>query len=62
MRVLDYEFRNDFQRVVREEKKTPKKHFNVVLSLYCPNCQFEDFIKLDNNHQAGQLEPKQSAA
>jgi predicted RNA-binding Zn-ribbon protein involved in translation (DUF1610 family) len=58
MRVLDYEFRDDAPPIVRDEKKVPKKHFNLAFSLYCPNCQFEDFIKIDNNHQAGPLKPK----
>ena len=58
MRVLDYEFHHDAQPIVRQEKKRPKKHLNLVFSLWCPNCQFEDFVKIDNNHRAGPLKPQ----
>ncbi len=61
MRVLDYEFRVDAQPIVRDEKRSPLKHFNVLFSLYCPRCEFEDFIKIDNNHQAGPLKPSNPA-
>ncbi len=56
LRVLEYEFRNAAPPIQRREKKTPKKYFNVALHLYCPNCQFEDFVKLDNDHPAGPLQ------
>jgi hypothetical protein len=54
MRVLEYTLR-DSPTVERPEKKRPTEHFNMALHLYCPNCQHEDFIKIDNNHQAGSL-------
>jgi hypothetical protein len=55
MRVLEYEFRNASPPVERYEKKKPTEHFNLAFHLYCPACQLEDFIKIDNNHQAGPL-------
>jgi hypothetical protein len=55
MRVLEYEFRDDAPPKERQEKKRPKQYFNLVFHLYCPHCQFEDFIKIDNNHLAGRF-------
>jgi uncharacterized membrane protein YukC len=58
MRILEYEMRDAAPPIKRQEKKTPKEYINLAFLLYCPNCQFEDFIKIDNNHQAGPLNPK----
>jgi len=55
MRPLEYEFR-EAAATIREEMKRPNQYFNLALHLYCPTCQFEDFIKIDNNHQAGMLD------
>jgi hypothetical protein len=56
LRVLEFEFRNSAPPIQRFEKKTPKKYFNLALHVYCPNCDFEDFIKIDNNHPAGRIQ------
>jgi hypothetical protein len=58
MRILGYEFRESAPPVKREEKKQPAEYFNLAFHLYCPTCQFEDFIKVDNNHRAGRMESK----
>lgn len=55
MRILEYDFRKAASPVERQEKRTPVEHFNLAFHLYCPNCQFEDFIKIDNDHPAGPL-------
>jgi hypothetical protein len=55
MRVLEYESRKSSPPVNRGERKTPTLYFNLALHLYCPVCQFEDFIKIDNNHPANRL-------
>jgi hypothetical protein len=56
LRILEYEFRKAAEPRDRAEKKRPVEYFNVAFHLYCPSCQFEDFVKLDNDHQAGRLE------
>lgn len=56
LRVLEYEFR-EATEVERREKRKPRQHFNLAFHLWCPICQFEDFIKIDNNHHANKLEP-----
>ncbi len=58
MRILGYEFRESAPPGGEKEKKQPTEHFNLAFHLYCPTCQFEDFIKIDNNHQAGRMESK----
>lgn len=58
LRILDYEFREPAPPVDRQERKSPAKYFNLAFHLYCPSCQFEDFVKIDNNHSAGRLNPK----
>lgn len=58
MRILEYEFRKAAPPVKRQEKETPTEYFNLAFHLYCPNCQFKNFIKIDNNHQAGPLNPE----
>jgi hypothetical protein len=55
LRVLEYQFRDDAIHTKREEKKIPKMFFNLALHLYCPVCQFDDFVKIDNSHQAIKL-------
>lgn len=55
MRILEYEFRNPAPPVDRGERKKPREYFNLAFHLYCPSCHFEDFVKIDNNHQAGTL-------
>lgn len=55
MRILEYEFRKPAPTQDRKERKSPKEYFNLAFHMYCPNCQFEDFIKIDNVHQAGPL-------
>jgi rubredoxin len=56
LRILEYEFRTAAPAVERRERKTPKKFFDLALHVCCPNCEFEDFVKIDNNHPAGRLE------
>lgn len=56
MRVLEYEFRKAAPPVERDEKKQPSEYFNLAFHVYCAACQFEDFIKIDNNHRAGSLD------
>jgi hypothetical protein len=58
MRILEHEFRKAAPPVQRDEKIRPTEHFNLAFHLYCPSCQFKDFIKIDNNHQAGPLNSK----
>jgi len=55
MRILNYEFRDVSSPLQREEGKKPTQHFNLAFHLYCPHCQFEDFVKIDNDHRAGRL-------
>lgn len=59
MRILEHECesREVTQSAKRQEKKTPMEYFNIAFHLYCPNCQFEDFIKIGNDHPAGPLNP-----
>ncbi len=52
LRVLEFELRDAARSVYRKEKKKPRQNFNIAFHLYCPQCQFEDFVKLDNNHQS----------
>jgi len=58
LRVLEYTAREAAPPVKRNEKKTPAQYFNLVFHLYCPACEFEDFVKLDNDHRVGPLHPK----
>ena len=55
MRILEYEFRPVTRFVERSEKKTPKEPFNLAFHLYCPICQLEDFVKIDNDHRADKI-------
>ena len=56
MRILEYEFRTPpSQPSDRLEKRKPREYFNLVFHLYCPVCQFEDFVKLDNDHSADKI-------
>jgi hypothetical protein len=54
LRILEYEFRNGV-KTERNEKKKPQEFFTLAFHIYCPNCQLEDFIKIDNSHQSGAL-------
>ena len=56
LRILDYKFREPSNPKGRAEEKKPRQYFNLAFHLYCPECQFEDFTKLDNNHRADRLE------
>lgn len=58
MRILEHEFRDPCPPVPRQESKRPAEYFNLAFHLYCPNCHFEDFVKIDNNHAAGPLIPE----
>jgi len=58
LRILDYDFTEPPAPVNRQEKKSPAKYFILAFHLYCPNCQFEDFVKVDNSHRAEPLSPK----
>lgn len=57
MRVLEYEDRKDAVHTPREEEKKKKvvTPFNLAFHLYCPVCQLEDYVKLDNSHQSFKL-------
>jgi hypothetical protein len=55
MRILEYESRTAAPLVERSEKKRPKEPFNLAFHLYCPICQLEDFVKIDNGHRADKL-------
>lgn len=54
MRILDYDLRKGLS-TERNESKDRKQVLNVAFHLFCPVCQFEDFIKIDNDHPAGKL-------
>ena len=54
LRVLEYEKRDSVPLKDRDEKKKPKENLNIAFHLHCTVCDFEDFIKIDNNHQSGQ--------
>jgi hypothetical protein len=56
LRILEYTFRNFAPPPQRQERKTPKQHFNLALHVHCPTCEFDDFIKLDNAHPSGRLQ------
>jgi hypothetical protein len=58
LRILEYEFREPAAPVARIETKKPTEYFNLAFRLYCPKCQFEDFVKIDNNHRAEPLSPQ----
>ncbi len=58
LRILEYEFREPSPPTERVETKKPTQYFNLAFRLYCPNCLFEDFIKIDNNHKTGPLSPE----
>jgi len=60
MRVMEYTARTPAPPVERTERKKPTRYFNLAFRLYCPVCQFEDFIKIDNDHPVGPLHPKES--
>ena len=53
MRVLEYENRSTIPIIDRGEKKRPTMSINLALHLHCTVCSFEDFVKIDNNHQSG---------
>jgi hypothetical protein len=36
----------------RGKKKTPNRGINLALQSWCPNCDFEDFAKIDNDHRS----------
>ena len=55
MRVLECESRKTAPMVERNEKRQPKESINLAFHLYCPVCQLEDFVKIDNNHQSERL-------
>lgn len=55
MRVLEYEERKDAVHTPREEKKAVAMPINIAFHLYCPVCQLEDYVKLDNSHQSFKL-------
>ena len=52
LRVLEYENRNAPSKD-RGEKKRPSMNINLAFHLHCTVCDFEDFIKIDNNHPSG---------
>jgi|SRR5580698_3645069 hypothetical protein len=60
MRILDYEFVKAAPPLRRSERKTPRQHFDLSFQLYCPVCQFEDFVKIDNDHRADKLEERKT--
>jgi hypothetical protein len=55
LRVLEYE-RRLIERPLsdRGERAKPSEHLNLAFHLHCPTCQFDDFIKIDNDHPGGQ--------
>jgi hypothetical protein len=55
MRVLEYERRETVPLSDRGEKTRPKENLNLAFHLHCTVCDFEDFIKIDNNHQRGRV-------
>lgn len=50
LRILDFVTRQGSAPKDRGEAKRPNQRINLAFHLYCPNCQFEDFVKLDNDH------------
>lgn len=53
LRVLEFENRDDAPSKNRGEKRRPSMNINLALHLHCTVCDFEDFIKIDNNHPRG---------
>ena len=60
MRILEYEL-EPTPPVERQERKQPKTYFRVAFHLYCPICECEDFVKMDNTHPSGHLRRAASA-
>jgi hypothetical protein len=58
LRVLEYAARKSAPMIERNEKKQPKEPINLAFHLYCPVCQLEDFVKIDNNHQSERFETR----